>query len=65
MCKGVLPAGYLCTLPTSGALRGQKRALDTQDLELQTVVSYQVSAENQSMLCPLEKQPQERQFLMI
>ena len=45
-----------CMFYMSGAYRGQKRALDPLELELQTVVNCHMGAGNQ-ILIPLKEQP--------
>lgn len=44
MCMGVLPACVVCVLHVCSAHGGQRRAPDTQELELEKVVNCQVGA---------------------
>jgi hypothetical protein len=46
MCVGVLPVNMLSTPGVPGVLESQKRALDSLELELQTVLSHHVCAVN-------------------
>ena len=60
---------YLCTSWMPGAHRGQKKALDLRELELQMVVSFQVGAKNRTwVLCKSSTpalQPQENLFIFF
>lgn len=44
---------YLCALYVLGADRGQKRALDSPELELQIIASYHVGAGSQTPVLSL------------
>lgn len=46
MCLGFCKQVYQCTTCISGALRGQKRALDPLELVVQLIVSCHVAARN-------------------
>lgn len=46
MYMSVWTAMYVCAPYTYGEYRGQKRASDHLELELQTTVSYHVNAKN-------------------
>lgn len=46
MYMGVLPSLCLCTTFMLGVLRGQKRVLDSLELDLQMAVSHHVGAWN-------------------
>lgn len=46
ICMNILPAMYVCAPHARSALRGQRRASEPLERELQVVVSSHVGAEN-------------------